>query len=209
MREFSVIAKTDEPARDAERKQVSVCVCLRVGVYVALIRHTGWCSCAQSDRRLRFHIRCVWCDSHQSPPRSHWTSPGSHSKRSPCVVNSAHVLSALQRTIAEHAVTIAEQQSALAAYKEALEAKTTRRKDSCSVCGSDDAVAFKVRPGTATVVCSTACSAARRSVSSRVNPDPIPFQLSQQANNAKQATFVFMFSRGSTLFVPPPNLRLR
>ena len=85
----------------------------------------------------------------------------------------------------------------------------TRRKDSCSVCGSDDAVAFKVRPGTATVVCSTACSAARRSVSSRVNPDPIPFQLSQQANNAKQATFVFMFSRGSTLFVPPPNLRLR
>jgi hypothetical protein len=26
MREFSVVAKTDEPARDAERKQVSVCV---------------------------------------------------------------------------------------------------------------------------------------------------------------------------------------
>ncbi len=80
MREFSVIAKTDEPARDAERKQVSVCVCLRVGEYVALIRHTGWCSCAHSDRRLRFHIRRVWCDSHhQSPPRPHWTSPGSHS----------------------------------------------------------------------------------------------------------------------------------
>ena len=30
MREFSVIAKTDEPARDAERKQVSVCVCVCV-----------------------------------------------------------------------------------------------------------------------------------------------------------------------------------
>ncbi len=43
----------------------------------------------------------------------------------------------------------------------------TRRKDSCSVCGSDDAVALKVRPGTATVVCSTACGAARRSESSR------------------------------------------
>ena len=79
MREFSVIAKTDEPARDAERKQVSVCVCLRVSVCVALIRHTGWCSCAQSDRRLRFHIRCVWRDWHQNPPRPHWTSPGSHS----------------------------------------------------------------------------------------------------------------------------------
>ena len=32
MREFSVIAKTDEPARDAERKQVSVCVCVCVCV---------------------------------------------------------------------------------------------------------------------------------------------------------------------------------
>ncbi len=28
MMKFSVIAKTDEPARDAERKQVSVCVCV-------------------------------------------------------------------------------------------------------------------------------------------------------------------------------------
>ncbi len=81
MREFSVIAKTDEPARDAERKQVSVwvCVCLRVAVYMALIRHTGWCSCAQSDRRLRFHIQCVRRDWHQSPQRPHWTLSGSHS----------------------------------------------------------------------------------------------------------------------------------
>ncbi len=52
----------------------------------------------------------------------------------------------------------------------------TRRKDACSVCGSDDAAAFKARAGTTTltVVCSTtACGVKRRS---RVKPEPIPFQ---------------------------------
>ena len=36
MREFSVIAKTDEPARDAERKQVSVWVCVCVCVWLCI-----------------------------------------------------------------------------------------------------------------------------------------------------------------------------
>jgi hypothetical protein len=142
----------------------------------------------------------------------------------------------LQRIIAEQAI-------ALAACKEALEAKTiemrtklqdamdlvstvreatlggaanvaallpsvgtfyTRRKDACSVCGSDNAVAYKLRTGTTSVVCRTACGV----VSSRVKPEPILFQLSQ-ADSAKQATFVFMFSRSSTMFVPPANLGQR
>ncbi len=152
----------------------------------------------------------------------------------------------LQRIIAEQAI-------ALAACKEALEAKTiemrtkiqdamdlvsavreaslggaaevvallplvgafyTRRKDACSVCGSDNAVAYKVRPGTTQVVCSTACGAERQSVISRVKPvhtgaDPVSAKsagLQSQTGYVRLSVFKrFDIVRAAFQFAPAPS----
>jgi hypothetical protein len=140
----------------------------------------------------------------------------------------------LQRIVDEHAIIIADQTRALASKTAELRAKIqaandlvavvreaslggadaveallpavgqfyTRPKDACSVCKSTDAVAFTVR--TAAVVCSTGCGVKRQ-----LKVEPTPLLLNKQAHDAKQATFVFLYSRGSTLFVPPDNLRQR
>jgi hypothetical protein len=38
-------------------------------------------------------------------------------------------------------------------------------------------------------------------------PEPTPIVLNQQAKTAKNATFVFIYCRRSSVFIPPPNLR--
>ena len=76
-------------------------------------------------------------------------------------------------------------------------------KDACSVCKSTDAVAFTItedrdnRGCCDTVVCSRGCSVRRQ-----LKVEPTPLLLTKQATDAKQATFVFLYScRGSTAFV--------
>ena len=71
----------------------------------------------------------------------------------------------------------------------------TRPKDACSVCKSTDAVAFTVtedrdnRGCCDTVVCSRGCSVRRQ-----LKVEPTPLLLTKQATDAKQATFVFLYS---------------
>jgi hypothetical protein len=143
----------------------------------------------------------------------------------------------LQRIIDAQAVTIAEQLRALAECKAEMRAQVqfandlmaevraaalrgaeavaallpgvgsfyTRPKDTCSRCHSTDAVKYDDK--SRSVVCSTGCLAKR--MKSRVMAEPTPLLMTKQATDAKQATFVFLFSRASTLFVPPANLRQR
>ncbi len=84
----------------------------------------------------------------------------------------------------------------------------TRPKDTCSRvrCGSTDAVCHK-QDRSGSVVCSMGCLAKR--LKPRVMAEPTPLLFTKDATDAKQATFVFLYSRASTLFVPPPNLRQR
>jgi hypothetical protein len=153
--------------------------------------------------------------------------------------------SELQCIIAEQAITIAKQQSALTSCQEALiamqdelrskvqaandlvaevreasvagagaveellpsvEAFYTRPKDACSKCGSTDAHAFSVRDGFTLKkpVCTRGCGNERSH-----QPEPTPFFMNLQGKDAKKATFVFVYCRCSTLFVPPTNLRQR
>ena len=73
------------------------------------------------------------------------------------------------------------------------------------MCGSTDAVSFTAKNGS--VVCTTGCGSGRRST--RVMAEPIPLLIAKKATDAKHATFIFLYCRGSTLFVPPTNLRQR
>ena len=84
----------------------------------------------------------------------------------------------------------------------------TRPKDTCSRvrCGSTDAVCYK-QDRSGSVVCSMGCLAKR--LKPRVMAEPTPLLFTKDATDAKQATFAFLYSRASTLFVPPPNLRQR
>jgi hypothetical protein len=91
----------------------------------------------------------------------------------------------------------------------------TRPKDSCSECGSTDAVSFTIKRGSVSVVCSKFCGVRTRVGSAVVDnglkrrreAELTPLlMLSKQANDAKQATVVFLYIRCSTLFVPPASL---
>ncbi len=97
---------------------------------------------------------------------------------------------------------------AVAALLPAVGSFYTRPKDTCSLvrCGSTNAVSY-ILDKNGSVVCSMGCLAKR--LKPRVMAEPTPLLFTKDATDANQATFVFLYSRASTLFVPPSNLRQR
>lgn len=83
----------------------------------------------------------------------------------------------------------------------------TRPKHACSKCGTTDAQALTKKGGSTKPTCYRGCNIERKRP--RDQPEPTPILLNQQAKDAKKATFVFIYSRSSPLFVPPQNLDQR